>query len=89
MTTRKLTIKEDEEGLYVRYKDWDDHLVLRIGNITDTDKVCLFSKGDKVNVRRWNINMGYFLVSKPGGHNATCMWQGPRWDGELRAWVKP
>jgi hypothetical protein len=87
MTIRKLTIREDEHGLFIRYKDWNDHLILRIGTITEASKRGFYSKGDKVKVRHWNKPMGYFLVEQPGGHGATCMWQGPRYDNQIHKWV--
>ena len=87
MTIRTLVVREDEEGLYVRFKHFEEHLIIRPGTITDRDKIGLYEKGSKVKVRHWNKQMGYFMVEKPGGHSATCMWQGPRYDNQSFKWI--
>lgn len=82
MTTRKLTIKEDEKGLFVKFLVFKDHwLIVRPGapDWVGGERTT-FKKNDKVNVSYYNMNMGFFMVKKVGDRESRCIWQGPSWE---------
>lgn len=83
MTTRKLTVQEDEKGLFVKFRVFIGHwLIIRPG-APKCFGVNGFKKGNKVYVSYWNMNMGYFMVRPVGDMNVEdCIWRGPCWVNE-------
>ncbi|ATW58058.1 hypothetical protein CNR34_00125 [Pseudomonas phage nickie] len=97
--TRKVTIKEDELGLFVLYKprfpqkNMGDKFVIRLPakrNMFDSDKIDPpFEAGQKVLVQEFNPNMGWFKVRRQGD-GQYGLWDGPRWvtNGFTACWVE-
>lgn len=99
--TRTVTIKEDEEGLYVLYKpqfDWGTgafpggKFTVRIPDssvfgIGNLEEP--FKAGEKVAVQEFNSNMGWYKVRRKSTGEYS-LWEGPRWEvnGFTSCWVE-
>lgn len=90
MNSRKLTVREDEKGIFVRFQHFAAVLIVRPGLITcpTFPHNGPYKKGEKVTVKLWNIGMGYFLLYQPNTGRGSSIWQGPRYDNQTHKWVE-
>lgn len=88
---RKVTVREDDKGIYVKYKTvyTDEYLIIRPG-VAECwgGQKNVFKAGDKVKVTKLNSGMGFFMLRKPDNSDGET-WQGPRYEtvGAVKEWV--
>lgn len=100
MISRTVTVKEDENGLYVLFLpqfhnacvgNVKGKFVVRLPdkrNMYDSDKIEPFKVGEKVQVQEFNSNMGWYKVRRKSTGEYS-LWNGPRIEtnGFTTCWV--